>query len=151
MCCCFCVFTKPALWVSPLQRIINISHALFCLPVISLCLSWLLRLLCCTALHDWQNGFVFFFTFPPQNSIARLKVSHSPVWWCWWLMRSWVFILFSISYFSCRAAFHFRRLSLIIIISDRLSGVLNLSESCQARFVTLPCWKMMSKLEISGH
>lgn len=111
--------------VSSLQRIIKISHALFCLSLMSPCLSWLLRLLCCFALHDWQNIFVFFFTFPPQNSVARLKVSHSPVSggvgdWCAFGSSSLSLCYF----FSCRAAFHFRRASRIIIIRDSLSGVL---------------------------
>lgn len=119
-----------------------------------LCFAWLTEHFC----------LLFHFPSPEQHSQTQGKPLPR-LWWCWWLMRSWVFIPFSFSYFfSCRAAFHFRRLSLIIIISDRLSGVLNLSESCQARFVTLPCWKMMlkpaskylflhrwSKLEIDGH
>lgn len=96
----------------------------FCLSVISLCLSWLLRLLCCFALLCMiDNVFVFFFTFPPQNSVARLKVSHSPVSggvgdWCAFGSSSLSLCYF----FSCRAAFHFRRVLLIIIIRD---GCLN--------------------------
>jgi len=159
MCCYFCAFTKPALWEFRDKyltcSVVFVHHiTVLVMAAVLLRFAWLTERFC----------LLFHFPSPEQHSQTQGKPLPC-LWWCWWPMHFWVFIPYSFSYFfSCRAAFHFHRLSLIIIISDRLSGVLNLSENCHARFVTLPCWKMMlkpastylflhrwSKLEICSH
>lgn len=94
--------------------------------------------------------------FPSPEQQSQIQGKALPrLWWCWWLIRFWVFTIFSTSFFfpavhflALIFIFHILTIWLSQIWYHRLSGVwINLGKQM---FSTFLYWKIKLKLVVDG-